>query len=220
MSKLAIQSLTIMKELAEFHFSDLKSNLNLGWFLGELGNMLNLHKNELHRIKFVAVNDHPEPNKRKSFFILLNDPAYYEKLKEKGTYIGLWRWELFFGRFSAIALFPPRGNAGLITNSLHHDVPRMEVAIKGSNWSLFDALDAISTILPTSVGRICSLSLANEIIFAQFLNTHDADYFLIHFECSVTVTHAHSRSRIITVENYPTDIVKPRKRCILDRLNQ
>lgn len=209
-----------MKELVEFHFFNPTHALNLHLFLIKLGNKLRLTTSELHRIKVVAGDEGNDLNSKKiSFYVLFNIDRYHDMLKLDGCYIGQWRWEVSFGELIANVLFPPRGNAGFISYSLHHDEPRKEVAIKNSsNWSLFYAIDVITRQMPGSSSRINSISLANEIIFIQFHSVSDVHYFLIHFTCDATITFAHSRSKIVIVDNYPIKTTNMKKRCLLDRL--
>ena len=209
-----------MKELTEFHFLYFNYHINFKSFLCALRALLNLRPTELHRIKVGAMmNNSDGTHPIKSFYILFNNNSYSNQLKQAGNYLGQWRWEIVIAQFTAIVLFPPRGNSGFVINTLHHDEPRKEVAIKNSsNWSLFDALAVISTHLPVSLSAIESLSLANEIIFVQFKTTRDAEYFLINFECDAIITYAHSRGHVVTVDNYPVYPESSRKRCILDRI--
>lgn len=190
-----------MKELAEIH--NINPNYNLRIFLMELRRVLNLKVTELHRIKIVATSFDEQDQTQKIFHVLFNDESLYGALKRIGKYVGQWQWEISFGSSTALVLTPPRGNSGFITNSLHHDEPRKEVAIKNRNGlSLFDVLDEIRRQLPHTINNINTASLTNEVIFLQFNETQNATYFLTHFKCDA-ISFAHSRGRIIKVENYP-----------------
>lgn len=191
------------KELAEFHFIDATTNIKS--FIDELKRILDLRKNELHRVKIIASRLSSHDRGGKTFFVLINDAHFYHALEQKSDYQGSWRWKIEFNRKPALLFTPPRGNSGFISVNLDCNEKRKELAVKNSTlgFSLFDMLEAIKQRIPTLLEDIEHISLTRDLIFIQMSEPVYATLLMKELDGEFEVTWAHSRGYIVSVDNYP-----------------